>query len=454
MKKNTKNFTEYHQSTFITDITNLEIVDGFFAKKDIPAFIHEYCHYIQDITTISSIFGFYLLMADIVNLTQIFSTGEGKLISIPLDRDKYRESINKFRKYYNLYCGDSNNVCEIDYSIYDSFNRENIKKEVDLDGKKQILASNHFNLIGCDGKKVHFGLIVLQEIQAFYAQQMAELMLYGTEFSKPSDKLPSFPYKFGEFLFEKYNIEIDLESKFILIDLCLDTVQAPTIFLNVLEIIQGQKISYFGDNKTDFIKLVEDCRKNCSYSKNEALDNIIVDLKIWSKDKNRKYLAAALEWYLEQIETANILKNLNEFINAKTLFSLGFCTCWERFHLLYKCFPSPVYLKKGVLFRNIDSESEDGDKEFIKSFEAATTIWSHRLLYDLLCSENLTQITEKAICPLYDNCHKRKEIDDDYTCKQTPWNIIKNKKNIICQYGMAAHSFGLWQNELLIKNEC
>jgi hypothetical protein len=35
----------------------------------------------------------------------------------------------------------------------------------------------------------------------------------------------------------------------------------------------------------------------------------------------------------------------------------------------------------------------------------------------------------------------------------SPWEIIKNKDKIICQYGMAAHSFGLWQNSLDIKIE-
>ena len=29
--------------------------------------------------------------------------------------------------------------------------------------------------------------------------------------------------------------------------------------------------------------------------------------------------------------------------------------------------------------------------------------------------------------------------------------ILKNEKKITCQYGMAAHSFGLWQNNLDIK---
>ncbi|MDD5571846.1 MAG: hypothetical protein PHD97_11920, partial [Bacteroidales bacterium] len=233
------NFAAYKAGTFSTDITNLDIADRFFEQKDIPAFIHEYCHYIQDITTISSIFGFSLWLRDVVALTRVFSNGEGKTISIPLDRDKYGETINKFRKYYNLYCGDPNAVFEIDYSQIKLFKRHLRVEEIPLDGKVQKLAVNEIEI---DNRtdKLFFGLIVLQEIQAFYAQKLAEKKLPNIELSVYADKLPSYPYKFGDFLFEQHNINIELETKFLLIDLCLNTVQATSVFLEVLDILRNK----------------------------------------------------------------------------------------------------------------------------------------------------------------------------------------------------------------------
>ncbi len=59
---NTHQFASYKSGAFSIDVSNFEFEDEFVAKPDIPAFVHEYCHYIQDITTISSIFGFSLWM--------------------------------------------------------------------------------------------------------------------------------------------------------------------------------------------------------------------------------------------------------------------------------------------------------------------------------------------------------------------------------------------------------
>jgi hypothetical protein len=442
------NFASYKSGTFATDISNLTVADRFFEQKDMPAFIHEYCHYIQDITTISSVFGFSLWLRDVVALTKVFSNGEKKTISIPLDRDEYGETINKFRKYYNLYCGDSTAVFNIDYSKHAFVERHLKIEEIDLDGTTQKLAINEIELAGRP-EKLFFGLIVLQEIQAFYAQQLAERKLPSVELSVYAENLPTYPYKFGDFLFDYYKIDIDTESKFILIDLCLDTVQATTIFLDVLETLKGQKITYFGENRTDLSSIVETEREIRSYSTEVALENILPDLRMWSEGPGRKYLTEALAWYLKQIELVYNLKKLT----SPTFFSMAFCMDWKNFALFFQCFPSPAYISNGTLLRTVSKNSEEEDQEFVKNFEAATTIWSHKLLYDLLCSENQDQIKQRSICPLYDNCHIRPQIGDDYTCKMSPWEIIKNKDKIICQYGMAAHSFGLWQNSLDIKIE-
>lgn len=440
------NFAAYKSGTFSTDISNLAVAERFFEQKDIPAFIHEYCHYIQDITTISSIFGFSLWMRDVVALTRIFSEGEGRTISIPLGKDEYGETVNKFRKYYNIYCGDSKDVFDLDYSKLTFIKNHLSIEEIDLDSRKQKLAINQIELSN-HPQKLFFGLIVLQEIHAFYAQQLAEKKLPNVEFSVYSEKLPSYPYKFGDFLFEQFNIDIDLDCKYILIDLCLDTIQATSIFLEVLNSLKGQKVNCYGINRTDLIQIVEDCRKKCSYSTDDALENILPDLKMWSNGLGRKYLTEALSWYVNQVEMVYNLKKLT----SPTFFSMSFCMDWENFALFFQCFPSPAYISDGALYRTASTNSEIEDSEFMKNFEAATTIWSHKLLYDVLTSKNKKQLDERCICPLYENCQDRLKINDDYTCSRAPWEIIKNEKKIICQYGMAAHSFGLWQNSLDIN---
>ncbi|WP_298310157.1 hypothetical protein [uncultured Aquimarina sp.] len=440
------NFAAYKAGTFSIDISNLEVGDKFFKPKDMPAFMHEYCHYIQDITTISSIFGFSLWLRDVVALTQVFSNGEGGTMSIPLERDEYGETINKHRKFYNLYSGNPKDVFDIDYSKTKFLNRHFKVNDIDLDGNTYKLGINEVEIAGRHNK-LFFGLIVLQEIQAFYAQQLAEKKLEGEFFSIYSKNLPTYPYKFGDFLFEEFQIQMDLETKFILIDLCLDTVQATSVFFEVLEKLKGQTISYWGEDKADLITIVEECRLLCSHSNDVALEHILPDLEMWSKDPSRKYLSEAIEWYVNQLKLTIGLKK----ITSKTFFSLPFAMSWENFAVFYALYAPPIFIKNGVFYRSFSESEQWQEKEFIKNFEAASTIWSHRILYDLLCSENIEQIKKNCKCPLYDSCPARSKIGEDYICKTTPWEIIKGKNKAECQYGMAVHSFGLWQNDLKIE---
>ena len=159
-------------------------------------------------------------------------------------------------------------------------------------------------------------------------------------------------------------------------------------------------------------------------------------------------MSEALEWYLIQL---NIIIGIKQKTPAPMFFSLPFVMDWQGFADFYKLYAPPIFFKNDEMLRSVSLEAEWQENEFIKNFEAASTIWSHRVLYDLLCSENLEQINKNCKCPLYDGCSVRSEIGEDYICNTAPWEIIKGKKKAECQYGMAAHSFGLWQNNLEIK---
>jgi len=115
-------------------------------------------------------------MRDVVALTNVFSDGDGKTISIPLNRDEYGETINKFRKFYNLYCGDANVVLDLDYANHKFIQRHLTINDINLDGKKQKLAVNEIE-ISNRPERTFLGLVVLQEIHAYYAQQLVERKL-------------------------------------------------------------------------------------------------------------------------------------------------------------------------------------------------------------------------------------------------------------------------------------
>lgn len=66
------NKAEYIPTKFIMDLSEIDwdendqIIDATF-----PMFVHEYCHYIQDVSTISAILGLYCKIVDVLELTKI-----------------------------------------------------------------------------------------------------------------------------------------------------------------------------------------------------------------------------------------------------------------------------------------------------------------------------------------------------------------------------------------------
>ncbi len=438
------NFASYKPGSFSIDISNLTMnpATEFTHEKDMPALVHEYCHYIQDITTISAIFGFSLWMRDVVALTRVFASEQGAIIKLPVERDIHGEPISKYRKLYNIYCGDANQVFDLDYKTLTLSIVRREENNIAIDGKTILQAAN-FIEVNTPSKQIHFGLIVLQEIHAYYAQLLAEARHPGITFSVAAEAMPSFPYKFGDFLFRTFKIEIDLPTKFVLIELCLDTIQAPTVFLEVLNKLEGQTVTFFGAKRMDLTSIVEEVNRLFSHDNETAFDQIIPDLKEWAVESGRQYLSEALNWYINKIE---LVRNMKAY-GSKTFFSLPFSASHTDFGLFFTTFPPPVYFNNGVFFRNM-SLNKGEDQDFNTQFESATTIWSHWLLYDLLTAETAENFRDHSTCPLYEGCEMRTEIGEDYTCKTAPWEIVKNEKKLFCQYGMAAHSFGLWQNTL------
>ena len=102
-----ENLASYEASSFTVDASKLRFDEnGKVVLADFPAFVHEWWHYVQDITTVTGQNGFYLWMRDIVRMINITCSGENKTIQVPLPRDQYGEEYNKYRRFYNDFCGD------------------------------------------------------------------------------------------------------------------------------------------------------------------------------------------------------------------------------------------------------------------------------------------------------------------------------------------------------------
>ena len=136
---------------------------------------------------------------------------------------------------------------------------------------------------------------------------------------------------------------------------------------------------------------------------------------------------------------------------SQTFFSFPFVMDNKNFQMFLNCFPPPIVVNDKKFYRYYDKQNPEQDKVYDEKFDAAATIWMHWVLYDLLTSKSFEEIQERCRCPIFDYCKYRELINNDYNCTRTPWLNIKENQESICPYGMATHSFGLFQNNLDIN---
>jgi hypothetical protein len=174
-------------------------------------------------------------------ISKITCSKVGKDIHVPLTPDEFCEPMSKYRNLYNIFCG-----VKLEEKIgFPIISDEPIIEQLplDIDGNKRTLPKCK---IAINNKEFQFRLIALQEINCFYAQRIAEN--YVDDKPKvPADSLPEFPYKVGKMLFDKYTIISDDKCKFLITFLCLDSIQAPAVFLEVIKELAGKTLSFDSD---------------------------------------------------------------------------------------------------------------------------------------------------------------------------------------------------------------
>lgn len=440
------NLASYEVSSFAVDASRLQFDENGKVKvEDFPAFVHEWWHYIQDISTITGQNGFYLWLRDIIRMTSITCSGEGKTIEIPMPTDKYEEVYNKYRRLYNIFCGLKEDVYIKNAAIVGEPTIE--PNGIKIDGEERTFAKCE---IPMNDDTHYFGLIALQELNAFYAQKICESYVSGVKFNVPVDNLPEFPYKLGDLLFDYYEIECNLQTKFMISTLVLDTLQAPAVFLFFLQRMRGCKIEYVHDRKK-ILRTLEDVMKQYSYPNEAAYTEWGKDYNNWLNDESHQMLRESLKWYLSMIGLAD--KLMTE--HGKDTLAFSFCCGPDAMNVLYKLLPVPLIKYNGqVLGQTIDGETPFS-LAAQHDFDNALVIWSHRRIYDLLRSTTRKEMEENSICPLYNGGEcpylDRYDASKGYDCRMSPWMVVKGEKQALCPYSVAAHSMGLWQNEVSIN---
>lgn len=440
-----ENKASYEVSSFIINASKIEFDKNEAPiKEDFPAFVHEWWHYIQDTSTITGQNGFYLWLRDIVQMSNITCKGEGQIITIPLSKDAYEQVYSKNRRLYNIFCGEKKEEFFKDAVITQEPTIST--NEIKFDGEKRTFTKC---LIYINDRELIFGLLALQELNAYYCQKLVESYLQGTQFNVSADSLPDYPYKVGDLMFAYHKIDCDLNTKFFISSISLDTLQAPAVFLSLLCRLSNKKLEYPKDR--DFIlQAFEEESRNYSHSNIEALDEWFKDYKMWLRDESHIMLRESLSWYIMSVGGMEKLKSeygIDAFVKPITLGLKNLSS-------LYSLFPAPLIKRNGEVLGQTIRNNAALSAAAQHDFENALIIWSHRRIYDLLKSEKLEDVVDNSTCPLYNDgkcIYLNKYQNREYDCRTAPWMVVKGEKQALCPYAVAAHSMGLWQNDISIE---
>ncbi len=439
-----KNLAEYNPGSFTMDLTEVEwkITDETF-----PIYAHEYCHYIQDISTISGISGFYYKIIDIAELTKITCDGTSKIITIPIQTDKEGHPIRKNKGLYAYYCG---HVTSFDCDFtFDPNSKET--KEITIG--KTPLNIPLFKLFPSGQPEILVGTYALQEAHAFYIQKIIESDIIADfnkkdiKFKISTDSLPRFPYKFVDFLFDLFNLQASDLTKAYITELCLDTFLPMVSLIKVLEILKEKGMV------TDKNKLSQTVlRALLSFNIPSAIDiqNIISEfLKRLIEDENRDYFRKGITWYLE------IIYKMRELRNERAYWIPDSLSSYTNIRGFMNLYPPPIILKDNQIsyFKDHFGKPSGFTAEVLDS---VTILFLYMHIFSMATELNRSEFNKLVSCPLYENCQIRKCIHSDYVCKTAPWKIAEHhkEKDKVCFYRKALMELGLDQNKIdvMLKN--
>lgn len=434
------NYASYEPLAFTVTVDNLEFDPNtkFVVQSDFAALIHEWWHYFQDVSTVTGQNGVYMWLRDMARISKITCAKVGEEIHIPLSRDEYGEPMSKFRKLYMYFCGDKE-----EYRI----EKPEITQKYDINIMELGIDGDTRSLPDCkiyiNEKQYDFRLIALQEVNSYYAQKIAETFVSESP-KVPADSLPEFPYKVGDLLFAHYNVDCDDRVKFLISYLCLDSIQAPAVFLKVVESLQGQTISFETD--VDAIeKTINDVAATYAWTNDVIYKEWMKDYNNWMFDNGRQYLAKSIEWFVNKIRQCDAFR----FYEGPSMFVRVFCAGISSLNKLYLCFPIPIFKQNGVLLGS--SMVGDNDTiDFGNEHENALVLRYHKRLFDLLCVKESKDVNDKAQCDIFEHCPYREKVDRDYDCKTAVWEVVQGEKQAKCPYAIALHTMGLWQNRLVV----
>lgn len=429
-----ENFASYEMGTFTIDCGNMRMSNiGLPINiNDLPAFVHEWWHYIQDVSTLSGRNGFYCWMRDLALLTKETCSNVNQTIHIPLkSTNPFSKYVDGYQRLSSIYFGDFH-VEQIENPIMTKdcvINKKNIKN-IEYDQRTFAECTCYIN-----NRELEFNIFALQEINAWYAQKLTENIFLNQDFSVKAEDLPSYPYSMGDVFFNYYKITTDIQTKFIITYLCLDTMQPVAIFVELLTLLKGKTI-YFKEIQ-DRVKILNAYNiaefKN-AHPKKEAYNTMNTDYINWLNDKGHEPLHQALSWYINTIMCIDVKKQQEGI----SIFPESL-TDYNNLLKMYKSFPISQIKCNNQLYHTSYNQVAN---------QAVLSIWMLKRITKFLSIKSKKQLKENSKCPFYEFCTYKSVLNKEYDCAEFYLNILQGEKESKCPFGVVLGTVGLWQNHV------
>jgi len=438
---NINNKSEYSPGKFSMDLTEVDWDENNeITNETFPIYAHEYCHYIQDISTISGISGFYYKIIDLAELTKITCDSNGKIIKIPIEKDLEGYPIKKNKNLYAYYCGHVitlKDVFTFDPKVEETteISIGNIKLNIPL-----------FRLNSQGHSDILVGTYALQESHAFYIQKLIETEInkdenkQSVDFKIPAESLPLYPYRFVDYLFDLFNLKATSEIKAYLIELCLDTFLPMVTLIKVLELLKENGMT---TEKNEINNIVTYVLKSLDFPPSKDIQNTITEfLNNLIEDNNRDYFRKGVTWYLDTINKMREIRNMRSYWIADALASYKHIKGFMSFY------QPPFIIKNNQIVYLQNNLEKPGLSQDV--LDSVTALFLYMHIFSLVTEFKFEEFNKLVCCPLFQNCNLRKEIKSDYRCKTSPWKISEDhkEKGKVCFYRKALIELGFEQNQI------
>lgn len=441
-------YPSYSSCTFSVHTERLLDSEGFISLDYLPAFMHEFMHYLQEVSHLSSIAGYCSFLGDVCKISEYYTNPRADKIKIPIPSEIVASLNIHNRRSWLIREGSTERTPftweKIDWRID---NVQYCGKELSC-----VVVKNK------RGEEFKLGLYALNELHSIYAQKCIEETI--------KDQNPEIQFRYnqelwgelvGEEIFGLFPVNLSNQQRFCILDFCLDTLHPSETLFTFFD-----RARFMATNQDfqieEIMKTIRHISSTESIAKHDFFNKIeisLLELASMFCMNSLDSLSKSITWYIKIIHTLKMVRDAEPAILIKALFDQ------KLLKSLLQKFPPPILILKKEDGEEIVQVGKDQIHDI--NFQSAISLNSLFHMYKVLTSNSLGNFNKLAKClffPQNDSsmgpCRVIKDDPDlEYSCSKSHWDTVNNisKKGKCCLMTEAYQSIGLLQCNFEINDE-